>query len=66
MISVRTRSTGTVTTVHTSAKARLTSVAILVTPFGESVREQHENIIISTLEYVFISIKLVDFRYLPA
>jgi len=43
-----TRSTGTV---HTSAKARLTTVAISVPPSGEAVWERHENAIICLLAH---------------
>jgi len=42
------RSTGTV---PTSAKARLTSVAISVSPYGESVRDRQENVIICSLAH---------------
>jgi len=38
-----TRSTGTV---HTSAKAHLTSIAISVSPSGETVRDRHQNLTI--------------------
>jgi len=43
-----TRSTGTV---HTSAKAHLTSVAISVPPSCESVRDRHRNLIICSLAH---------------
>jgi len=37
-------------TVHTSAKARLASVAISVPPSGESVQDRHRNLIICSLK----------------
>ena len=46
--NIITRSTGTV---HTSAKARLTSVAISVPPSGESVRDRHQNLNICSLAH---------------
>jgi len=37
---------------HTSAKARLTNVAISVLPSGESIRDRHQNLIICSLVMV--------------
>jgi len=43
--------TGSTGTVHTSAKARLTSVAISVPPSGESVRDRHQNLTFCWLDH---------------
>ena len=49
------RSTGTV---HTSAKARLTSVAISVPPPSELVQDRHQNLIICSLVHCQPSLRI--------
>ena len=55
VIIMITRITGTA---HTSAKARLTSIAISVPPSGESVLDRHRNLIIRSLTHCLPSLKI--------
>jgi len=56
LITVDTRSTETL---HTSAKAPVTSVAISVPPSGESVRDHHHNCIICSVANCKPSLKIL-------